>query len=56
MRTHLEWMYVFMTAALVGAERSASLSGHFTLVKKAPGAQWIGGWAGSRAGLDDMVK
>jgi hypothetical protein len=37
-----------------GGEWSASRPGRFTSRDKAPGTHWIGGWVGSRAGLDAM--
>jgi hypothetical protein len=43
--------HVFLTSALVGGEWSVSPPG-----ERAPGAHWIGGWVGSRTGLDDMEK
>jgi hypothetical protein len=47
---------VFLTSALVGGEWSVSRPGRFTPEERAPGIHWIGGWVGSRAGLDDMEK
>jgi hypothetical protein len=47
---------IFLTSALDGGEWSASLPGHFTPRERAPGTHWIGGWMGSRAGLDAVVK
>jgi hypothetical protein len=43
----VEW-----TSTLDGGEWSASRSGRFTSKNTAPGAHWIGGWVGLRAGLD----
>jgi hypothetical protein len=37
-------------------EWSASCPGCFTTRERAPGTQWIGGWVGLRACLDDMEK
>jgi hypothetical protein len=42
--------------ALAGNEWSASRPSRFTTGERAPGTHWIGGWVGSRAGLDDMEK
>jgi hypothetical protein len=42
----------FLTSALDKGEWSASRSGSFTVGERAPGAHWIGGWVGPRAGLD----
>jgi hypothetical protein len=44
-------VYIFLTWALVGGDRSASCSDRFT-----PGTHWIRGWVGPRAGLDDVEK
>jgi hypothetical protein len=41
----------FLTSALDGGEWWASRPGRFT-----PGAHWIGGWVGTRAGLHAMEK
>jgi hypothetical protein len=46
MKIYGEW-----TSVLDGGEWSASLPGRFT-----PGTHWIGGWVGSRAGLDAVNK
>jgi hypothetical protein len=40
--------------ALVGGEWSVSRRGLFTRKGRAPCTHWIGGWVGSRAGLDDI--
>jgi hypothetical protein len=45
-----------LTLALHGDEWSDSRPGRFTPSKRAPGTHWIGGWVGSRAGLDAVVK
>jgi hypothetical protein len=45
---------VFVTSARVAGEWSASCLGHFTLMKRAPGTHWIGGWVGPTTSLDDM--
>jgi hypothetical protein len=47
--------HAFLTSVLDWSEYSASLPGHFTPREKAPGTHWIGGWVGSRAGLDAVV-
>jgi hypothetical protein len=47
---------LFETSALVGGEWSASSPRRFTPGKRDPGTRWIGGWVGSRAGLDDKEK
>jgi len=44
------------TAALDGGEWSASRSDRFTHRERASGTHWIGGWVGSRAGLDMASK
>jgi hypothetical protein len=45
-----------LTSGLVGDEWTASHPGRFTPGERAPGTHWIGGWVGSRAGLDDVDK
>jgi hypothetical protein len=45
-----------VTSALVRGEWLRSYSGRFTSGGKATGTVWIGGWVGSRAGLDDVKK
>jgi hypothetical protein len=49
-------IHIFLTSALVGREWSASRPCCFTPGEKTPGTQWIGGWVGPRAGLDDVEK
>jgi hypothetical protein len=49
-------IHIFLTLALVGGEGSASRPCRFTPGKRAPGTRRIGGWVGSRTGLDDMEK
>jgi hypothetical protein len=44
-------MHFFLTLALVGDEWSVSRPGRFT-----PGTNWIEGWVGLRASLDDLEK
>jgi hypothetical protein len=44
----------FLTSALDGDVWSASRPYRFTSGEKDPGAHWIGGWVGARAGLDAM--
>jgi hypothetical protein len=50
------YIHIFLTSALVGGEWSASRSGRFTPEESVPGAHWIEGWVGPRAGLDDMEE
>jgi hypothetical protein len=45
-----------LTSALDGGEWSASLSSLFIPKETAPGTHWVGGWVGSRAVLDVVVK
>jgi hypothetical protein len=55
----VEWRYRFthsLTSALDGGEWSASRPGRFIVREGTPGTRWIGGWVGSRAVLDAMVK
>jgi hypothetical protein len=54
-----EWKYSSthsLTSALDGGEWSASRLGRFISRERAPGTHWIGGWVGSRAVLDAVVK
>jgi hypothetical protein len=54
-----EWRYSSthsLTSALDGGEWSASRPGRFTSSEIAPGTHWIGGWVGTIAGLDAVVK
>jgi hypothetical protein len=46
----------FLTKVLDGGEWSASRPRHFTPGKRAPVFYWMGGWMGSKAGLDAVVK
>jgi hypothetical protein len=50
------WIHIFLTSALVGGEWSASRPYRFIPGERGPGTQWIGGWVGPRAGLDDVEK
>jgi hypothetical protein len=45
-----------LISALDAGEWSASRLGRFTPREKAPGTHWIGGWVGSRAVLNALVK
>jgi hypothetical protein len=59
MKAYWEWRYSFThssTSALDGGEWSASRPGRFTPRESTPGTHWIGGWIGSRAVLDAVVK
>jgi hypothetical protein len=47
-------IHVYLTSALVGVERSALHSSHFTPRERAPDTHWIGGSMGPRVGLDDI--
>jgi hypothetical protein len=54
-----EWRYSSthsLTSALDEGEWSASRPGRFTPRESATGTHWIGGWIGSRALLDAVVK
>jgi hypothetical protein len=54
-----QWMSrstFFLTLALAGGEWSASRLCRFTPEERAPSTHWIGGWVGSRAGLDAVEK
>jgi hypothetical protein len=45
-----------LTSALDGGEWSASRHVPLTPTERAPRTHWIGGWVGSRAVLDAVVK
>jgi hypothetical protein len=49
-------LHAFLTSALDGGEWSTSRPDRFTPGERAPGTHWIGGWVGSRAVLDAVVK
>jgi hypothetical protein len=54
-----EWRYSYthsLTSALDGGEWSASRPGRFTPRERAISTHWIGGWVGTRAVLDTVVK
>jgi hypothetical protein len=44
MKADWEYIYIFLTSAIAGVERSASRPGRFTPGEKAPGTHWIGAW------------
>jgi hypothetical protein len=48
--------HILLTSALAGGEWWASRTCRFTPGERAPGIHWIGGWVGSRAGLNDVEK
>jgi hypothetical protein len=50
------YIYALLNSALFGDDWSASRPGRFTPRELALGAHYIGGWVGSRAGLDDVDK
>jgi hypothetical protein len=47
---------IFLTAALVGDEYSASRPSHFTPGEGAPGTHSIGGWVDPRSALYNVGK
>jgi hypothetical protein len=49
-------IHIFLNSALARSEWSASRPCRFTPTEKAPYTNWIGGWVGPRAGLDDVEK
>jgi hypothetical protein len=51
-----KWSYnsTILPYVLDGGEWSASRPGHFNPVERAFGTHWIGGYVGSRDGVDDM--
>jgi hypothetical protein len=50
------YIHIFLTSALAGGQQSASRPCRFTPGERAPGTQWIEGWVGPRAGMDDVKK
>jgi hypothetical protein len=48
--------HVFLTSALVGGKWLASRPCRFNPGERGPGAHWIGGWMGPRAGLKNMEE
>jgi hypothetical protein len=48
------YINIFLTSALVEDERSASRPGPLYPWERSPGTHWIGGWLGSKTGLDDI--
>jgi hypothetical protein len=50
------YINIFLTSVLVGDEWSGSLSSLLTAGERTPGTQWVGGWMGLRASLDDVEK
>jgi hypothetical protein len=49
-------LHVFLTSALDGGEWPASRPSRFTPRERVSGTHWIGGWVGTTAGLDAVVK
>jgi hypothetical protein len=49
-------IHVFLTLALAESEWSASRHGRFIHGGKSPSTNWIGGWVGPRASLDNMRR
>jgi hypothetical protein len=49
-------IHVFLSSALVGIQWSDSRPGRFTPEERIPGTHWMGGWVGSRAGMNDVEK
>jgi hypothetical protein len=49
-------IHVFLTSEVIGGEWSASRPCRLIPGERAPVTHWIGGWAGPRAGLDDVEK
>jgi hypothetical protein len=50
------YIHTFLFSALAGGEWSASLPCRFSPGERASGTHWTGGWAGPRAGLEDVEK
>jgi hypothetical protein len=49
-------VHACLTSVLDGGEWSASRTGRFTPGERALDTHWIGGWVGSRTGVDTVVK
>jgi len=49
-------LHLFLTSTLDGGEWPAAGPGRFTPMERAPGTNWIVGWVGPRAGLDEEAK
>jgi hypothetical protein len=49
-------IHIFLTSALIGDEWSASRRCRFNSGVKSARYTWIGGWVGTRAGLDDVEE
>jgi hypothetical protein len=47
---------MILTWTLDGGEWSASRAGRFTPRESESGIQWIGGWVGPRASLEEVEK
>jgi hypothetical protein len=59
MKTYEEvdvWIHIFYTSALLGGERSTTRPGRFTPGERSAGTDWIVGWVGPRARVDDVEK
>jgi hypothetical protein len=59
MKAYWEWRYSSIhsfISALEGGEWSASRPDRLTPRERNPGTHWAGGWVGSRAFLDAVVK
>jgi hypothetical protein len=50
------WFHTSLTSALDGGEWSASRYGRFTPRERDPCTHRVGGWMGSRAGLDAVMR
>jgi hypothetical protein len=50
------YIHIFLTSAIVRDEWSASRPCRFTPRERASGTNWIRGWMGLRADLDNMKK
>jgi hypothetical protein len=48
--------HIFLTSVLTGGEWSASRPCRFIPGERVPDTNWIGGYVGPKAGLDDVEK
>jgi len=49
-------LHAFLVSVVGGCEWSVSRPGRFIPGERVPSTHWLGGWDGSRAGLDAVTK